>query len=68
MKCCLCKGEIEATLDKNGNIIGTFGHNPEPLVYEDADSNRCCDKCNREKVIPVRIFQLYSTNRNTDKT
>lgn len=39
--CCLCGGRF--TL---------YGNNPWPLA--DA-SKRCCNRCNREKVIPARI-------------
>lgn len=39
--CSLCGGPIEG-----------FGNNPELLkAYEE----RCCDVCNREKVIPARL-------------
>lgn len=34
-----------------------FGHNPEPILkYED----RCCDGCNRDVVVPVRIFGMQN--------
>ena len=34
-----------------------FGHNPEPIKkYEE----RCCDQCNWDIVVPVRIFGLQS--------
>ena len=34
-----------------------FGHNPEPIMgYE----NRCCESCNVEVVIPVRIFGMQN--------
>lgn len=38
--CCLCKKES----------IG-YGNNPAPV----AQKGRCCDKCDREVVIPTRI-------------
>ena len=37
--CCICKQPIEG-----------YGNNAEPVC-----KGRCCDKCNREKVIPARI-------------
>ena len=34
-----------------------FGHNPEPIkTYEE----RCCDRCNAEVIIPVRIFGMQN--------
>lgn len=45
-KCCLC----EAVLP-----IGVFGNNPAPLAEY---PKVCCDKCNREKVIPARLAQI----------
>lgn len=42
-KCCLCGGRFVE-----------WGHNPLPLGDGD-DGNRCCSKCNVERVIPVRI-------------
>ena len=43
-KCCLC-GEKLPT--------GDYGNNPEPL--KSLASGVCCNKCNREKVIPERL-------------
>ena len=40
--CCFCKKPCE----------NEYGNNPEPLASK---PKRCCDKCNREKVIPERI-------------
>lgn len=45
-KCSICKKESEG-----------FGHNPEPIKPYD---QRCCDACNNEVVIPVRIFGFQS--------
>lgn len=41
--CCLCGGSREG-----------FGNNPQPVVEE----GRCCDECNRERVIPARIEEF----------
>lgn len=44
--CSICKNEFDG-----------FGHNPEPiLTYE----QRCCDECNAQVVVPVRIFGLQA--------
>ncbi len=40
--CILCGAEIDG-----------FGNNPEPVAS--FDQGRCCDKCNRNLVIPARI-------------
>jgi hypothetical protein len=32
-----------------------FGHNPEPILEYD---QRCCDECNWNVIVPVRIFGL----------
>lgn len=41
--CCLCGGRFER-----------YGNNPWPLA--DDMNDRCCDKCNAEKVIPARFL------------
>lgn len=38
--CVLCEGQYK-----------NYGHNPAPLK----DKGRCCDSCNSQKVIPVRL-------------
>ena len=43
MECCFCKKDV-----------GEYGNDPYP-VKEDAV---CCDKCNLEIVIPIRILQI----------
>lgn len=42
MKCCICGKEFEG-----------FGHNAEPIK-----NGRCCDYCNFNAVLPVRITKL----------
>lgn len=42
--CSICKKEFKG-----------FGNNPEPiLTYE----KRCCDQCNQDVVVPVRILGM----------
>lgn len=41
--CCLCGGRFEH-----------YGNNPWPLA--DDEDDRCCDKCDAEKVIPARFL------------
>lgn len=55
MKCCLC-----------GKKINGYGNNPwgaltirnEPIKWKITD--RCCDECNEEFVIPGRIFLHFN--------
>ena len=46
-KCVLCGGEIKG-----------YGNNPAPL----ADEGRCCDDCNKSKVIPARMSKLKDSD------
>jgi hypothetical protein len=50
MKCCLCNKEIGV---KGG---WKHGNNAEPIK-----SGRCCDDCDKTKVIPIRIFNAFRT-------
>lgn len=51
MNCCICKKEI------NGS-----GNNPWPLKYK--DNERCCDMCNSELVIPLRLKNMEKKKEN----
>lgn len=54
MKCCLCKKQISIV----GVVNGTgwaHGNNAWPIK-----DGRCCDKCNKEKVLPVRLKIVLS--------
>jgi len=51
MKCCICKGEIQAH-SHNGKVYWSEGHNAQPLV-----DGRCCDSCNGF-VVGFRIFSM----------
>lgn len=48
-KCCICRKVKEG-----------YGNNPRPYLFH----GRCCDKCNREYVIPLR-FMLAKQENNT---
>ena len=54
MKCCICKGEIEKLVDGKGEVVWETGNNAEPFK-----NGRCCDTCNTEKVIPLRISNYH---------
>ncbi|MHA1868686.1 MAG: hypothetical protein ACTSXD_11635 [Candidatus Heimdallarchaeaceae archaeon] len=43
MKCCFC-----------GKEAGKYGNNAQPIM-----NGRCCDKCNEEFVIPVRLYRAW---------
>ena len=49
-KCCICKEEF----------IG-FGNNAEPLLH-----GKCCDECNKTKVLPLRMKQKYYNHQFGD--
>ena len=44
LQCCLCDEVMEDFM---------ISHNPQPLSDNPAD--RCCAKCNMDKVIPARL-------------
>jgi len=50
--CVLCEGKIWPQINpEDGKPFWGGGHNPAPL----ADEGKCCDWCNKTKVIPARI-------------
>ena len=56
--CCLC-----------GKTFNGFGNNPYPVCDEDDDDSRCCDACDANVVIPLRIIKLrYHKIRQSLKT
>ena len=50
MKCSICNEEIEKRFH-NDKMVWDQGNNAEPVVK----NGRCCDACNAEVVIPVRM-------------
>ena len=62
MNCCLCGARMETIHDT---------HNPEPLTprtyakeaLEKGSPNRCCSKCNHEKVMPERVTDKFQKER-----
>ena len=61
MKCGLCGEKIqrkaihsEIVNEKVKQKYWTEGNNAQPVK-----DGRCCDKCNKEIVIPTRIFNHY---------
>jgi len=39
----------------NTLILGEWGHNPDPV----SKHGQCCDSCNREFVIPMRLVHIF---------
>jgi len=58
MDCCICQ-------DKIGIEVGGWskGHNASPIV----EGGRCCEDCNSNLVIPVRLSFIAQTVRAADK-
>ena len=40
-----------------GKKFTGWGNNPYPVTK--GENDKCCDKCNEEKVVPARIAELY---------
>jgi hypothetical protein len=56
-KCSLCEGDIEQKqILETGEVYWSSGNNAAPL-----SEGRCCDTCNREKVIPARMRDIADT-------
>ena len=49
-KCCICRKVYEG-----------YGNAPHPYLFH----GRCCDKCNREYVIPLR-YMLSTQNKKEE--
>lgn len=49
--CCICGADIKSEHGWDGT------HNPWPIDHEDGE--RCCERCNNELVVPVRIKMHY---------
>lgn len=49
-KCCFC-----------GNMCDGWGNNPAPLKED--GKNRCCDLCNKDIVVPVRVILMKKLGR-----
>jgi hypothetical protein len=53
--CSICGGPVEPWPTPPGEVPRGYGHNPEPLA---SFEERCCDRCNIERVIPARMGRL----------
>jgi len=55
-KCSICKGKIEPLKHPTTNeVVWTDGNNAEPV-----NSGRCCDVCNYQVVVPIRIKEHFA--------
>lgn len=54
MKCCFC-----------GETITNFGNNPAPACT--IPGARCCDDCNSNVVIPIRLFRIWQETRKEEE-
>lgn len=61
-KCCICGKAF---------VPGDWGNNPEPV--KSYSEGTCCDKCNRDVVIPARLVEikndrsLFTSKKSTSK-
>lgn len=58
-KCCLCGSELEKHYTEKGEMYWDDGNNAQPLK-----DGRCCDECNKTRVIPKRIADMHSQRRS----
>ncbi len=58
--CCICGRPL---------LNGYFGNNPQGAVDENKkeiqwkEEDRCCDECNRQYVLPGRMYKFYRVIR-----
>lgn len=55
-RCCICKGPLE----------NEWGNNPDGAIKNGRflkfkPEDKCCNKCNKEYVIPGRIIQAFGS-------
>lgn len=56
-RCCICLGPLS-----DGSVPGwDLGNNAYPLTT--TEGARCCNRCDREFVIPARILRLQNTSK-----
>lgn len=51
MKCCFCNKEIKG----NGNSV-------RPLIRK--NNVRCCDECNRDIIVRLRMLEYFSSKES----
>lgn len=60
MRCCICGKKINGY---GNNPCGTLKLNNKPVRWKKTD--RCCDKCNIEFVIPERVQRYFTIKRRS---
>ena len=61
LQCSICKGDIEhKTLPDSNEVYWTSGNNAWPI-----NSGRCCQWCDNQVVIPVRLKMMTEGRRIT---
>ena len=57
-KCCIC-GKVETGF--GNNPFGAVDENKKVIQWKEED--RCCDECNRQYVLPGRMYKFYKVIR-----
>lgn len=65
-KCCICGKE---NYGEGHNALGacTILENGEVLDLAFGRTERCCDACNENVVIPSRVYKLFKTHEQAKK-
>lgn len=53
-KCSICSEKIQLHKTPEGKVYWSDGHNAQPV-----NNGRCCDDCNEQVVIPVRLASFF---------
>ena len=53
MICVICKNEIDKQYTEDGVMYWDQGNNAEPIA-----NGRCCNKCDRDIVVPHRLAEV----------
>lgn len=59
MKCCICNKEITGM---GNNPAGCIDETKKLIQWNDED--RCCDDCNKQYVLPGRMYRFYHVIKN----
>lgn len=61
MKCSICSNKIQEHKTPEGKVYWSEGHNAQPVT-----NGRCCDDCNDQVVIPVRLSSFFNRGKKKD--
>lgn len=59
MKCCICNKEITGM---GNSPAGCIDETKKLIQWNDED--RCCDDCNKQYVLPGRMYRFYHVIKN----